>query len=134
VDVEGGEGMVAATESVRRESGVGEPETVSWRCKPYSKGRWRWRSAELRIHRSERIEAGSVAGKRLGGGTEVRERSEEGRGGRGKGTEVETSFSSTRSMMTVNDGKAEKELRATTVATSNEYLPVGEILAVGSYG
>ena len=62
------------------------------------------------------------------------ERSEEGRGGRGKGTEVETSFSSTRSMMTVNDGKAEKELRATTVATSNGYLSDGEILAVGSYG
>jgi len=55
-------------------------------------------------------------------------------GGRGKGTEVKTSFSSTRSMMAVNDGKAEKELRATTVATSNGYLSDGEILAVGSYG
>jgi len=38
VDVEGGEGMIAATENVRQESGWGEPEAVSWRCKPHSKG------------------------------------------------------------------------------------------------
>jgi len=70
--------------------------------------------------------AGSVTEKGLGEGTEVGERSEGGRGGRAREQSSQTSFLSTRSMMAVNDGKAEKELQATTVATSNGYLSDGE--------